>query len=51
MSKYLNTLGNRAKIAFKNKIDSKLKNNLSDPIFKILKGNKFLNNYATFLSN
>ena len=33
------------------KIDSKLNNNLSDPIFKILKGNKFLNNYATFLSN
>ena len=33
------------------KIDSKFKNNLSKPIFKILKGNKFLNNYATFLSN
>ena len=33
------------------KIDSKLNNNLSHPIFKILKGNKFLNNYATFLSN
>ena len=29
----------------------KLKNNLSEPIFKILKGNKFLNNYATFFSN
>ncbi len=33
------------------KLDSKLQNNLSDPIFKILKGNKFLNKYATFLSN
>ena len=33
------------------KLDSKLKNNLSEPIFKILKGNKFLNKYATFLSN
>ena len=33
------------------KFDSKLKNNLSGPIFKILKGNKFLNKYATFLSN
>ena len=33
------------------KLDNKLKNNLSDPIFKILKGNKFLNNYATFFSN
>ena len=33
------------------KFDSKLKNNLSEPIFKILKGNKFLNKYATFLSN
>ena len=33
------------------KIDSKFKNNLSEPIFKILKGNKLLNNYATFLSN
>ena len=33
------------------KIDSKFKNNLSNPIFKILKGNKFLNNFATFLSN
>ena len=32
-------------------IDSKLKNNLSEPIFKILEGNKFLNKYATFLSN
>ena len=31
--------------------DSKFKNNLSEPIFRILKGNKFLNNYATFLSN
>lgn len=33
------------------KMDSKFKNNLSEPIFKILKGNKFLNNYATFLSD
>ena len=33
------------------KFDSKLQNNLSEPIFKILKGNKFLNKYATFLSN
>ena len=33
------------------KFDSKLKNNLSGPIFKILKGNKFLNKYAIFLSN
>ena len=33
------------------KIDSKFKYNLSNPIFKILKGNKFLNNFATFLSN
>ena len=33
------------------KLDSKLNNTLSEPIFKILKGNKFLNNYATFLSN
>ncbi len=33
------------------KFDSKLQNNLSKPIFKILKGNKLLNKYATFLSN
>ena len=33
------------------KFDSKLQNNVSIPIFKILKGNKFLNKYATFLSN
>ncbi len=33
------------------KIDSKFKNNFSNPIFKILKGNKLLNNFATFLSN
>ncbi len=33
------------------KIDSKFKNNLSNQIFKILKGNKFLNNFATFMSN
>ena len=32
-------------------IDSNLNYNLSGSIFKILKGNKFLNNYATFLSN
>ena len=33
------------------KLDNKLNNNLSEPIFKILKGNKSLNNYATFFSN
>ncbi len=33
------------------KLDSKLQNNLSGPIFNILKGNKFLNKYATFFSN
>ncbi len=33
------------------KLDSKLKNNLSEPIFKLLKGNKLLNKYATILSN
>ena len=32
-------------------IDSNLNYNLSGSIFKILKGNKILNNYATFLSN
>ncbi len=32
-------------------LDNKLKNNLSEPIFKLLKGNKLLNKYATFLSN
>ena len=32
-------------------LDSKLKNNLSEPIFKLLKGNKILNKYATSLSN
>ena len=32
-------------------LDSKLKNILSEPIFKLLKGNKLLNKYATFLSN
>ncbi len=32
-------------------LDSKLKNNLSENIFKVLKGNKLLNKYATFLSN
>ena len=33
------------------KLDNRLENNLSEPIFKILKNNIFLNNYATFLSN
>ena len=33
------------------KIDNKLKNSLSEPMFKILKGNKILNKYALFLSN
>ena len=33
------------------KLDNKLENNLSDTIFKILKNNKFLNKYATMLSN
>ncbi len=33
------------------KLDNKLENNLSEPIFKVLKGNKILNKYATFLSN
>ena len=33
------------------KLDNKLNNNLSEPLFKILKGNKFINKYATFLSN
>ena len=33
------------------KIDNKLQNNLSEPIFEILKNNKFLNKYATILSN
>ncbi len=33
------------------KLDNKLKNNLSEPIFKILKNNKFLNKYAIILSN
>ena len=33
------------------KIDNKLNNILSKPLFKILKGNKFLNNYATLISN
>ena len=32
-------------------IDSKLKNNLTEPIFKLLEGNRILNKYATFLSN
>ncbi len=32
-------------------LDSKLKNNLSENIFKMLKGNKLLNKYATLLSN
>ena len=33
------------------KLDNRLENNLSEPIFKILKNNKFLNKYATILSN
>ena len=33
------------------KLDNKLDNKISEPLFKILKGNKFLNKYATFLSN
>ncbi len=33
------------------KLDNKWNNKLSKPIFKILKGNKFLNKYATYLSN
>ena len=33
------------------KLDNKLKNTLSDPIFKIVKGNKYLNNFATIISN
>ena len=33
------------------KLDNILENNLSDPIFKILKNNKLLNKYATMLSN
>tara|TARA_A100001011_G_scaffold84522_1_gene88382 strand:+ start:1204 stop:2265 length:1062 start_codon:yes stop_codon:yes gene_type:complete len=33
------------------KLDNKLKNSLSQTIFKIAKGNNFLNNYATFLSD
>ncbi len=33
------------------KLDNKFKNLLSKPIFKLLKGNKILNNYATFFSN
>ncbi len=38
-------------IKFFFEIDNKLKNSLSQPIFRILKSNKLLNNYATFLSN
>ena len=33
------------------KYDSKFKNIFSNNIFKIIKGNKTLNNYATFISN
>ena len=40
MSKYLNTLGNRAKITFKNKIDSKLKNKVLIDYYKLIKKNK-----------
>ena len=40
MSKYLNTLGNRAKIAFKNKINSKLKNKVLKDYYKLILKNK-----------
>ncbi len=40
MSKYLNTLGNRAKIAFKNKIDSKVKNKVLTDYYKLIIKNK-----------
>ena len=40
MSKYLNNLGNRAKIAFKNKIDSKLKNKVLTDYYKLIIKNK-----------
>ncbi len=40
MSKYLNTLGNRAKIAFKNKINSKLKNKVLTDYYKLIIKNK-----------
>ena len=32
-------------------LDNKLNNKLSDPIFKILKGNKLLNKYSTYLTD
>ena len=47
---YMYGLGIDALNSFFN-LDNKLENNLSDPIFKILKNNKFLNKYATMLSN
>ena len=40
MSKYLNTLGSRAKIAFKNKINSKLKNKVLTDYYKLIIKNK-----------
>ena len=40
MSKYLNILGNRAKIAFKNKIDSKVKNKVLTDYYKLIIKNK-----------
>ena len=40
MSKYLNNLGNRAKIAFKNKINSKLKNKVLTDYYKLIIKNK-----------
>ena len=40
MSKYLNNLGNRAKIAFQNKIDSKLKNKVLADYCKLIIKNK-----------
>ena len=40
MSKYLNTLGSRAKIAFKNKIDTKVKNKVLTDYYKLIIKNK-----------
>mgnify|MGYP001230395262 FL=1 len=40
MSKYLNTLGSRAKIAFKNKINGKLKNKVLTDYYKLIIKNK-----------
>ena len=52
-NKHLNYMYGLGKDALNSffKLDNKLENNLSDPIFKILKNNKFLNKYATMLSN